>query len=125
MPSSPAAHMPPDAPLPHVTLAAHMETPTQERDEASTLRKERHAFYLKAASAARGTIKMDNPKPPLRPTIQPPGLYHLIACGLLTIDVEHGKFEDFQQQVQEWKTQPTFKDRLFAAYGRFCVMANH
>jgi hypothetical protein len=99
MPSSPGAHMPADAPLPPVTPASHMAAPTQERDEATGLRKERHAFYLKAASAARGAVKMDNSKPPLRPTIQPPGLYHLMACGLLSIDLEHGQFEDFEQQV--------------------------
>jgi hypothetical protein len=99
MPSSPGAHMSADAPLPPVTPASHMAAPTQERDEATGLRKERHAFYLKAASAARGAVKMDNSKPPLRPTIQPPGLYHLMACGLLSIDLEHGQFEDFEQQV--------------------------
>jgi hypothetical protein len=101
-----------------------METPTKEHDLALSLRKERHAFYLKAASAARGTVKMDHPKPPLMTPIEPPGLYHLMASGFLAIDLEHGKFEDFEVQVHEWKTHPSFKDRLFAAYGRFWVPAH-
>ena len=119
VPPSPAVHVPPDAPLPPVTPATHMETPRQEHDLALGLRKERHAFYLKATTAARGTVKMDIPKPPLRPPIQPPGLFHLMACGLLAFDLEHGKYEDFEAQVHEWKNHPTFMDRLFVAYGRF------
>lgn len=118
-PSPPAAHVPPDALTPPVAPVTRMETPRAEHDLASGLRKERHAFYLNAASVARGTVKMDTPKPPLRPLIQPPGLFHLLACGLLNFDLEHGKFEDFEAQVAEWKTHPAAMDRLFAAYGRF------
>jgi hypothetical protein len=124
VPSTPAAHVPPDAPLPPVTPATRMETPTEEHDMALGLRKERHAFYLKAASAARGTVKMDHPKPPLMTPLEPPALYHLMACDLLPIDLEQGKFEDFEVQVHEWKTHPSFKDRLFMAFGRFCVPAH-
>ena len=83
VPSTLAAHVPPYASLPPVTPATRMETPTKEHDLALSLRKERHAFYLKAASAARGTVKMDHPKPPLMTPIEPPGLYHLMASGFL------------------------------------------
>ena len=119
VPPSPGAHVTPDAPAPPLTPATRMEPAREEHDFAQVLRAERHAFYVKAATTARGTVKMDTPKPSLRPPIQPPGLFHLLACGLMAFDLEHGKFEDFENQVKEWKNHPTFKDRLWAAYGRF------
>jgi hypothetical protein len=96
-----------------------MENLGGAHDIASKLRKERQAFYIKAASEARSSVKMDIPKPPLRPPIQPPGLFYLLPCGLLKVDLECGDFEAFQQEVEEWKNDPSFLDRLFAAYGRF------
>jgi hypothetical protein len=91
-----------------------------DHDIAGKLRKERQAFYIKAASEARSGVKMDTPKPPLRPPIQPPGLFHLLPCGLLKVDLECGDFHAFQEEVDLWKKDPSFQDRLFAAYGRFC-----
>ena len=109
-----------DAPVPPVTPTTIMESPRHEQDMAAELRKERHAFYQRAASAARGSVKMDTPKPPLRPPIQPPGLFYLMSCGLLAFDLEGGKYVDFEAEVQQWKDGPAFMDRLFAAFGRFC-----
>jgi len=83
------------------------------------LRKEQQTYYVKAASSARGSVKMDIPKPALRPPIQPPGLYHLMACGLLNFDMDCGDFHAFQEEVEGWKKDPGFMDRLFAAYGMF------
>jgi hypothetical protein len=62
---------------------------------------------------------MDTPKPALRPPIQPPGLFYLMPCGLLTCDLECGEFEAFHDEVHKWQNNPLFKDRLWAAYGRF------
>jgi hypothetical protein len=62
---------------------------------------------------------MDYPKPALRPPIQPPGLYHLMACGLLNFDLECGEFHAFEEEVEKWQHDPSFFDRLWAAYGRF------
>lgn len=118
--SSPAAHVPPDAPVPPVTPATPMETSRGEKDPAAELRKERHAFYLKAASAARASVQMECPKPPLRPMLPPPALFYLVSCGLLAFDLEGGKYEDFKAEVQQWKDGSGFMDRLFAAFGRFC-----
>jgi hypothetical protein len=96
-----------------------MENPRAEQDTAAELRKERSAFYLKAASAARASTQMDCPKPPLRPLLQPPALFHLMSCGLLAFDLEGGKYEDFNAEVQRWQDDSAFMDRLFAAFGRF------
>lgn len=124
-PASPSSqpHVQPDAPPPLVTPVTP-ETPREEHDLAGGIRKERQTFYLKAANAARGTVTMDVPKPPLRPSIQPPSLFYLISCGLLEFDLERGKYEDFEAQIQEWKFARNFMDRLFAAYGRFRI-ASH
>ena len=100
-PSPPAAHVPTDAPT---AAVAHMETPRGEEDLAAGLRKERHAFYLKAASAARATVKMDTPKPPLRPPIQPPGLFHLLACGLLVLIWSMAILKTSRLKLQNGKT---------------------
>ena len=62
---------------------------------------------------------MDIPKPALRPPIQPPGLYHLMPCGLLNFDLESGDFHAFQEEVEGWKNDPGFMNKFFAAYGRF------
>ena len=112
-------------PIPHaapVTSAAPPPgkgTSRGENDVATRLRKERQAFYAKAASAARSSVTMDTPKPTLRPQVQPPGLFHLLVCGLLTFDLECGDFPAFLGEVENWKNDPSFMDRLFAAYGRF------
>jgi hypothetical protein len=119
-PPPPAAHVFADAPVPHVTPATPMESPRGEEDMAAEFRKERFASYLRAASVARGSVQMDIPKPPLRPPIQPPGLFYLMSSGLLAFDLEGGKYEDFETEVQQWKDDPTFIDKLFAAFGRFC-----
>ena len=112
------SHGRPDAPPPPVTPVTPT-TPREEQDLALGIRKERQAFYLKAASAARGTVTMDVPKPPLTPSIQPPPLFYLISCGLLEFDLETGTYEDFEAQIHEWRSARNFMDRLFAAYGRF------
>lgn len=119
-PGSPLSnsHVQPDAGPPPVTPVTH-ETARGEHDMAMGLRKERQSFLLRAASAARGSVKMDVPKPPLRPALQPPGLFHLMACGLLQFDLDRGNLEDFEARIHEWKTGPMFMDKLFAAYGRF------
>jgi hypothetical protein len=96
-----------------------MQTPTCAEDVAVALWKDRHQFYVKAASAARSGVKMDTPKPQLRPPIQPPGLFYLMACGLLKFDLECGDMLGFLELVQSWQNDPSFMDRLWAAYGRF------
>ena len=78
---------------------------------------DRQSFYVKVASGARATVKMDTPKPALRPPIQPPGLFYLMPCGLLRFDLECGEFQAFQDEVQKWQADPAFMDRFFAAYG--------
>ena len=83
------------------------------------LRKDRHAFYMRAASTAWVSVRMDTPKPVLRSSIQPPGLFHLVACGLINFDFERGELQTFEAEVQKWSEDLAFKDRLFAAYGRF------
>ena len=119
-----AAILAPDTPVPHAPQASATPcvppAPPMDHDIAGKLRKERQAFYIKAASEARSGVKMDSPKPPLRPPIQPPGLFHLLSCGLLKVDVECGDLQAFQEEVDKWKKDPSFQDRLFAAYGRFC-----
>jgi hypothetical protein len=134
-PPTPVPHVPPAAPMPSFTPVTRNEThvprneipvprnknSSSELDVAGRLRKDRQAFYLKAANAARANIKMDTPKPPLRPPVQPPGLFHLLPCGLLNFDLECGSFSDFQQEVDNWKNDPTFMDRLCLAYGRFYI----
>jgi hypothetical protein len=105
--------------MPYVTHVPEKESSRGENDIAARLRKDRQAFYIKATGAARASITMDIPKPPLRPPIQPPGLFHLLVCGLLKFDLECGEFHVFQEEVENWKNDPSFMDRLFAAYGRF------
>ena len=83
---------PPDIPLPSDFISDDM---------ILGLRKDRHAFHMRAANAARASVKMDNPKPTMRPPIQPPGLFHLMACGLLTFDLERGEFRAFEDEVQK------------------------
>ena len=62
---------------------------------------------------------MDSPKPALRPQIQPPGLYHLMEFGLLKFDAELGEFHVFQDELEGWRSDPHFNDRLWLAYGKF------
>lgn len=115
-PPSPIPHA---APPPPVTPVPPMESSSGHPDIATTLRKERHAFYVRAASSARGSVKMAIPKPQLKPPIQPPGLYYLMPCGLFKFDLELGEFHSFEEEIQGWKNDPAFMDRLWAAYGRF------
>ena len=114
--ASQAPHAPGHPPMAPVSP---MQTSTASQYVASGLRKDRQAFYVKAASAARSGVKMDYPKPALRPPIQPPGLYHLMACGLFNFDLEGGDFHAFEEEVEKWQQDPSFLDRLWAAYGRF------
>jgi hypothetical protein len=107
---SPAANILSDVPLPS-------DIPSD--DIVAGLRRDRHAFTMRAANVARASVKMDNPKPTLRPSIQPPGLFHLVPCNLLTFDLERDEFQAFEEQVQKWNNDPAFTDRLFAAYDRF------
>lgn len=122
-PPSPAATA---APAPPVTPVTPMESSRGDAESsrgeahvASVLRKERQAFYVRAATSARISVKMEIPKPALRPPIHPPGLCYLIPCGLLNFDLECGEFDAFQEEVEGWKNDPAFMVRLFAAYGRF------
>ena len=107
------------APAPPVTPVPPMQASRGDSDVASVLRKERQAFYVRAAAAARGSVTMDVPKPAFRPPIQPPGLFYLLPCGLLKFDPECGEFHAFQEDVANLKSDPAFMDRVFAAYGRF------
>lgn len=118
-PPTPVPHVPPPTPMPAAMPIPRNDTSSGENDVAARLRHDRQAFYLKAASVARASVKMDIPKPPLRPPVQPPGLFHLLQCGLLKFDLESGSFPAFQEEVDNWRNDPTFMDRLFAAYGRF------
>lgn len=118
-PPTPVPHVPPPPPMPAATPIPRNDTSSGENDVVARLRHDRQAFYLKAASAARASVKMDIPKPPLRPPVQPPGLFHLLQCGLLEFDLESGSFPAFQEEVDNWRNDPRFMDRLFAAYGRF------
>ena len=117
-PPSPVASA---APSPPVTPVPPTQSPRAEPDIATGLRKERQAFYVGAATSARASVKMDTLKPALRPPIQPPGLYHLMQCGLLKFDAECGEFHAFEEELDGWRNDPNFNDRLFAAYGRFCL----
>lgn len=63
-----APHAVVDSPMSHVFP---MQTSTGSEDVALRLRKDRQVFYVKVASAARSSVKMDNPKHALRPPIQP------------------------------------------------------
>ena len=118
-PPTPVPHAPHASPMPSALHVPPMENCADEHDIASSLKKERQAFYLKVASEARSGVKMDFPKPPLRPPIQPQGLFHLLPCGLLKVDLECGEFDAFQEEVDKWRNDPSFLERLFAAYGRF------
>ena len=119
------AILPPPTPAPNVPAGSPkapvspMHTSTSSEDVALALRKDRQQFYVKAASAAQSSVKMDFPKPVLRPPIQPPGLFYLMACGLLKFDLECGELHEFQQVVNNWQNDPHFIDWLWAAYGRF------
>ena len=107
--------------MPHVTRNSPKSSSQSSHDLAEGLRRDRQSFYVKVASGARATVKMDTPKPALRPPIQPPGLFYLMPCGLLRFDLECGEFQAFQDEVQKWQADPAFMDRFFAAYGRFCA----
>ena len=112
---------PPSPPsMPHVTPTdPEMQSSAPSQDLGTVLRKDRQAFYVKVASAARASVKMDIPKPPLRAPVQPPGLFYLMACGLLNFDLECGEFHAFEDEVTKWRSDPHWMDRLYAAYGRF------
>ena len=109
------------AAMPHVTRNSPKSSSQSSHDLAEGLRRDRQSFYVKVASGARAAVKMDTPKPALRPPIQPPGLFYLMPCGLLRFDLECGEFQAFQDEVQKWQADPAFMDRFFAAYGRFCA----
>ena len=51
--------------------------------------------------------------------MQPPGLFHLLPCGLLNVDLDSRDFQAFQEEVDNWRYGGSFLDRLFMAYGRF------
>lgn len=89
---SSAVNVPPDAHLPFATPSDEM---------VLGLWRDRHAFHMRTANAARGSMKMNNPKPALRPPIQHPGLFHLMACDLLTFNLERGEFQAFEDKVQK------------------------
>jgi hypothetical protein len=89
------------------------------------LRKDRHAFYMRAASTARVSVRMDTPKPVLRSSIQPPGLFYLVACGLINFDFKRGELQTFEAEVQKWSEGLAFKNKLFVAYGRFYEPSHH
>ena len=115
----PLSPVPQAAPTPPVTPVPPMQALRGEHDIAAGLRKDRQAFYVKAAAAARGSVIMDIPKPALRPPIQPPGLFHLLPCGFLNFDMECGDYKVFEEEVANWRNDAAFKVRLWAAYGRF------
>ena len=81
-----------------------VQTSTDSEDVALRLRKDRQAFYVKAASAAQSSVKMDTPKPALRPPMHPPGLFHLMACGLLKFDLECGDFRPSRRRLRSGRT---------------------
>ena len=112
------------APMPEATPVSPNENAKVEQDVAAKLRKDRQAFYAKAASAARADVKMETCKPPLRPPVQPPGLFHLLPCRLLKADLEGGSFPAFQDEVDKWRKDPAWLDRLYAAFGRFSSPAH-
>ena len=91
-PPTPAPHVPVASSMPLVTPVSPMETSTSLHDMALGLQKDRQAFYVKVTSVARASMKMDIPKPALRSPIQPPCLFHLLACGLLKFNLECGEF---------------------------------
>ena len=115
-PLTPAPHAPGNSPR---APTSPVHTSTSAEDVALRLRKDRQAAYVKAASAAQSSVKMDNPKPQLRTRGDPPGLFHLMACGLLDFDFECGEFHAFEEEVTNWKNGTGFTERLLAAYGRF------
>lgn len=65
-------------------------------DVTSPLNKDRHAFFMRAASATRVSVKMDTQKPTLKPD-----LFYLIACCLLNFDFERGEFQAFEAEVHK------------------------
>ena len=117
MPHATTSQTPSQSPMPHVTTS---QTPMQSsQDLATELRRDRQTYYVKVASAARASVNMSIPKPALRPPLQPPGLWHLMACGLFNFDLACGDFQAFEHEVQKWRTEPQYLDRFYAAYGRF------
>lgn len=70
---------------PLVTPVLPMESSRGVPDIAMGLRNERHAFYVRAATLARGSVKMDIPKPALRPPIQPSMFVSFDAMSLVEI----------------------------------------
>ena len=117
-PVAQAAPTPPVTPVPP-TKSPRADPLPADADIVTGLRKERQAFYVGAATSARASVKMDTPKPALRPPIQPPGLYYLMQCGLLKFDAKCSEFPAFQEELEAWKNDPAFKHRLLAAYGTF------
>ena len=112
-------HVPQPAPTPSVTPIPADNNLRGEHELATRLQKDLQAFYLKAASAACAEVKMDTAKPPLRPPVQPLGIFHLLQCGFLKFDLECGSISAFQEEVEGWKNNPSCMDRMWAAYGRF------
>ena len=119
------AILPPPTPTPQAKVdppkapVSPAQPSTDSEDVALRLRKDRQAFYVKAASAAQSSVTMDTPKPALRPPMTAPGLFHLMPCGLLKFNLDCGDFQAFEEEVTKWQNDPLFMDRLFAAYGRF------
>ena len=118
-PPTPVPHKPAAAPMPDSTPTSTNESAGGEQDVAARLQKDRQAFYGKVASLARANVKMETAKPSLRPPLPPPGLFHLLPCGLLKVDLVLGSFPAFQDEVQKWRNDPSCMDMLFASYGRF------
>ena len=120
-----AAILGPQTPIPHTPVATSAPpappraNSSVEHEVAARLRKERQAFYIKSASAARAEVKMDMVKPALRPPIQTPGLFHLLLCGLFQFDLQCDSWTSFEEEVTNWRNDPHCMDRLCAAYGRF------
>ena len=112
------AILPPPTPAPHAaggsarTPVSPVQTPICTEDVAVALKTDRQQFYVKAASATRSAVKMDIPKPQLRPPIQPPSLLYLMLCELLKFDLECGDMQAFQDVVQNWQKDPSFMDRF-------------
>ena len=95
--------------MPHVTpTPPPMQSSASSLDLAAGLRRDRQAFYVKVASGARSSMKMDFPKPALRAPLQPPGLFYLMACGLFNFDLECGEFHAFEVEVENWRNDMHF-----------------
>lgn len=118
-PGTPVAPVPQSAPVSSETPIHANVNSGGEQDVAARLRQDRQAFYLKAAAAARAEVRMDTTKPPLMPPVAPPGLFHLLQCGLLKYDLDQGSFAAFHEEVDNWRNDPSCMVTLWAAYGRF------